>query len=166
MLFHPRYSSPVCRRKILDIFSLNYHVPGSLQIEKVICAGRLLSLVLINESKLHSCQTTAKIFICLSLELWPVILSVLLMEQMIAILLHFSTEYQQIGPAAFAYLCKLWPWGAGEDAEQDPCGAPQWPWAVTVLFYSEGCAMFWTAPSHQCGLNPRLEFIWQKKMNC
>lgn len=92
----------------LIFFSLKYHFPGSLQIEKVICAGRFLSLVIINESKLHSCRTTAKVFICLSLELWPVILSVLLMEQMMfAILLHFSTEYQQLAPAGFACWCKL-----------------------------------------------------------
>lgn len=45
-LSHPCCSKSCLQRKTSWYFSLKYHLPGSLLIEKVICAGRFLWLVL------------------------------------------------------------------------------------------------------------------------
>lgn len=63
----------------------------------------------VNESKLHPCWTTAKVWICSSLELWLCLLFDILVEQIttFAILLQCSKVYQQCSPAGFPGWCKV-----------------------------------------------------------
>lgn len=101
-LSHPCCSKSCLQRKTSWYFSLKYHLPGSLLIEKVICAGRFLWLVLCKWIQiiflLDCCQR-----LCFSLKLWLGFLFHLLVVQITFVnLFQISEVYQQLIFAGFA----------------------------------------------------------------
>lgn len=80
----------------------------------------------VDESKLHTCWITAKVFICFLLGLWLGFLFDIPVEQIVFITVFQSSKtYQQHTFAGFPCWCKhyLVLWGVGVGIGYDSCGA-------------------------------------------
>lgn len=130
MLWHPCYGKLCLQKKTsvfcLFVFFLNIAFKVYYKLKKRFVLEVFHHWFSVDESKLHTCWITAKVFICFLLGLWLGFLFDIPVEQIVFITVFQSSKtYQQHTFAGFPCWCKhyLVLWGVGVGIGYDSCGA-------------------------------------------